>query len=176
MIKSNFVETWMATAITLAAFFPVVALAAVQVKLAVDESSVPARLYVTSNDAQCPGGPSDCIEVPRGSSDNLFFDLDNACKAGGPAYKLQQFRIAMAQKQWPSGSNPLPDYVASDFGADAYSGIINLYDGNNQLKDDRIKFKDNNEKPYTVFYEILAVACNGGGEARLDPSIRNTGK
>jgi hypothetical protein len=176
MTRKTNMKTWVAAAAVVAASFPAMALAAIHVKLAVDASSSPARLYVTSNDAQCPGGPSDCIQVPKGGSDNLFFDLDNACHADGPDYKLQQFRIAEAPKQWPSPGNPLPAHMAADFGADANSGVIDLSAGTNQLKDDRIKFKDDNSTAYEVFYEIVAVGCSGAGEARLDPSIKNTGR
>ena len=135
---------WLAVAAMAITCFPVAALAAIQVKLAVNDDS---SLYVSSNPDQCAGGPVDCIDVVKGSSPNIFFDLDKACKNGGPAYRLTQFRIAMASKQWPSPNKPLPQNVASDFYADPNTGVIDLTGGDggrNSLKDDRIKFKDQN--------------------------------
>lgn len=158
------------------ACFPALALAAIHVDLAVDTTTAPPGLQVIANDAQCPGGALDCIQVSKGDSPNLYFDLAKACQSGGPAYKLAQFRIAMAEKQWPTGSNPLPADAADDFNADPDSGFINLTGGSNELKDDRIKFKDKNSSAYTVFYEITAQECSGDGEIKLDPSIINTGK
>ena len=70
---------------------PGFALAAVHVELAVDGTTSPPSLYVILNDSRCPGGPIDCIEVKKGSSPNLLFDLDDSCKAGGPEYRLSQF-------------------------------------------------------------------------------------
>jgi len=178
-MKTNKNSTpWIAVAALAVACFPLAASAAVQVKLAVNDDT---SLYVTSNDSQCAGGPIDCIDVAKGSSPNLFFDLDNACKSGGPAYRLTQIRIAMASKDWPTSTNPLPQYVVDDFYADPNTGVIDLVGGdggNNSLKDDRIKLKDNNQhtNPYTVFYEITAQQCNGTGEIFLDPSVKNGGK
>jgi hypothetical protein len=155
--------------------FPGMAMAA-HVELAVDSTTAPPRLYVILNDSKCPGGADDCIEVARGSSHNLFFDLDNSCKASGPEYKLQQFRIAMSSKNWPTSGNPLPAHVVDDFDADPNTGYVNLAGGDNQLKDERIKLRDMNSSAYEVFYEITAVSCTGNGEIKLDPTIRNTGK
>lgn len=162
-----------------ALFLPAAAYAAIHVKLAVNFDSNPPSLIVVSNDSRCTDGPEDCIEVSRGSSPNIFFDLDKACGEGGPNYELQQIRIAMAEKYWPSGDNPLPQYVADDFYADPYNGVIDLVggdDGKNSLKGDRIKLKDNNSSAYTVFYEITARQCDGDGFITLDPAVNNNGK
>lgn len=155
---------------------PAAANAAIHIKLAVDSDT---RLVVTENDSPCANGPIDCIEVAKGTSPNLFFDLENACKSNGPQYRLARIRIAMAEKDWPGRSNPLPHHVADDFYADRYNGVIDLIYGNggsNDLKNDRIKLKDKNDTAYTVYYEIAAQQCNGSGVILLDPSVRNGGK
>ena len=162
--------------LVLGAFIPNLALAAVHVELAVDNTSSPARLYVILNDSQCPGGPADCIEVKKGDSPNLYFDLDDSCKASGPEYQLHQFRIAMQPKAWPSPENPLPAYAAQDFNADPNSGYVDFNAGRNSLKPERMKLKDSNSQAYEVHYEITAIGCNGEEPIRLDPSVRNTGK
>jgi len=169
---------WIAAAAFAVACFPLAAMAAIHVKLAVNDDT---SLSVSSSSSPCQGEPIDVICVAKGSSPNLFFELDNACEAGGPQYGLEQIRIAMAPKQWPSSSNPLPQYVVGDFNADPDSGVINLASGNgsdNSKSSSRIKFKDKNQhtEPYTVFYEITAQQCNGSGTIVLDPSVRNGGK
>lgn len=178
MMKNNHMMNYRMLVVVVAVvwWFPALALAAVHVDLAVDTGTTPPSLQVTGNDAQCPAGPLDCIRVSKGDSPNLYFDLAKACQSGGPAYKLAQFRIAMAEKQWPSSSNPLPSDAADDFNADPYSGVVDLASSSNGLSDARIKFKDKNSSAYTVFYEITAKECNGEGEIKLDPSITNTGK
>lgn len=165
-------SAWLVTITTLAVCFPVLAQAAIHIELAVADRA----LYVSSNDARCPGGRIDCIEPMKGDEPDLFFDLDKACKSGGPQYKLNQFRIGMKEKQWPTAENPLPDYVAKDFLADPNTGIVDLTAGQNQLKDDRIKLKDSNSSAYTVYYEVQALPCSGGDAIVLDPAVRNTGK
>jgi len=163
---------WLVSIITLTACFPALALAAIHVDLGVSGDA----LFVASNDSRCEDARIDCIAVKKGDEPDLFFDLDKACKSGGPSYKLSQIRIAMASKRWPSPDNPLPANVAADFSADPNTGIIDLSAGNNQLKDDRIKLKDKNSGAYTVYYEIQATSCEGSGAIVLDPAIRNTGK
>ena len=176
-MKTNKNSTpWMVVAALAAACFPLAAMAAIHVKLAVNNDT---SLYVTANDSQCADGPADCVEVAKGSSPNLFFELDNACQSGGPQYGLEQIRIAMASKDWPTSANPLPQYVADDFNADPNSGVIDLKPDNasdNSQSQNRIKFKDKNSQAYTVFYEITARQCNGSGEIFLDPSVKNGGK
>ena len=179
-MKSKTVKSWRMAAVIAASMgvscFPGMAMAAVHVELAVDGTTAPPRLYVILNDSKCRGGADDCIEVAKGSSHNLFFDLDDSCKASGPEYRLAQFRIAMNSKDWPTSGNPLPPHVANDFDADPNTGFVNLASGENQLKDERIKLRDKNSSAYEVFYEITAVSCTGSGEIKLDPTIRNGGK
>ena len=156
--------------------FPAVVTAAIHVELEVSGGT---SLVATANDSQCTDGPIDCIDVVKGSSPNLYFDLDNACKPDGPDYQLVQIRIAMSEKDWPTTSNPLPDDVAEDFYADRDTGIVDLAGGNhgwNDLSKSRIKLKDKNSGAYTVFYEITARQCTGDGTIMLDPMVRNGGK
>ena len=157
---------------TFTAFVPALAVAAIHVELGVANMA----LYVIDNDARCPDAEIDCIQTTRGDEPDIFFDLDKACKPDGPQYKLSQFRIAMAEKQWPNPDFPLPGYAARDFNADPNTGVVDLSAGNNQLKDDRIKLKDSNSDVYTVYYEVQAVPCAGGDPIVLDPAVRNTGK
>ncbi len=160
--------------------YPAAAMAAIHIKLKLNTETNPPTLEVSSNPARCSGGPLDCIQVPKDSWHNLFFELDNACEPEGPQYKLSSFQIAMKDKDWPTASNPLPDFAADDFDADPNSGYINLGAAGNEKSNDRIKFKDKNKGdkdkgPYSVFYEITAKQCNAAGEAKLDPVIKNGG-
>jgi hypothetical protein len=157
-------------------FLSQVAVAAIQVELVVDTSTAPPTLQVVSNSSQCKGGPLDCIEVAKFTKPNIRFLLEDACEPDGPEYKLQQIRIGMVDKVWPTAANPLWDAVASDFNADADTGVIDLTAGKNKLGDDRIKFKNKNSADYMVFYEITAQECTGAGTITLDPRIRNYGK
>ena len=154
--------------------FPTLAVAAVQVELEVDGS----KLVVTRNTAQCPGGPIDCIEVKRGSNPHLYFNLKRACKNNGPVYKLKAFRIGMKNKVWPTPSNRLTEEVAEDFGAGRGTGYIDFTKNNNQLTDGKMKLKDHNRNPATVFYEVTAAHCTDmtAPDIHLDPQIKNGGR
>jgi hypothetical protein len=105
----------------------------------------------------------------------MFFDLDKACKQNGPNYKLSAFRLANANKEWPTADKPLRDEIVKDFNADPTTGYIKWDSNDNTLSDERIKLKNKNIKAYSVYYEITAVGCNGSGEIKLDPVIRNGG-
>ena len=62
---------WIKFTVALLAFgFSTLAMAAVQVDLAVQGS----KLVVTGNNAQCSGGPVDCIDVAKATKPNLFFN------------------------------------------------------------------------------------------------------
>jgi hypothetical protein len=154
--------------------FSPAARAATHVELDTSPQGNPTALEVVENDSQCAGEPIDCIEVPKGSWHNLFFDLDKACQPGGPKYKLSAFRLANADKEWPTAAKPLEAKILKDFNADPNTGYI-IWNADNDLKDSRIKLKDNNSDAYEVFYEVTATECNGTGEIKLDPAIRNGG-
>jgi hypothetical protein len=160
---------------------PALSLAAVRIELEVVETTTPAELAIVENNAKCSLSEPDCIEVSRGSSPNMFFDLDTACESPGAKYKLTEIRIAMEDKGWPTPSNPLPADVAEDYLADPETGIIDL-SGNhgrrNKLDDYRIKLKNMNNNPSTVYYEITAEHCTDSSKPaiKLDPRIRNLGK
>jgi hypothetical protein len=156
--------------------FSPIATAAVQLELVVNTSTAPPTLEVVSNSSQCAGGPLDCIAVAKYTKPNIRFLLEDACKADGPEYKLQQIRIGMVHKVWPSAANPLWADVVDDFHASATTGIIDLDYGKNKLDDDRIKFKNKNSFEYMVFYEITAMHCTASDIITLDPRIRNYGK
>jgi hypothetical protein len=58
-------------------------------------------------------------------------------------------------------------------------GNIDLINGNNKknkISKSRIKFKNKNSLPYTVYYTITAQQCNGANTIELDPKIQNLGK
>jgi len=156
--------------------FSQIAVAAIQVELVVDTSTTPPTLQVVSNSSACAGGPVDCIAVAKFTKPNIRFLLEDACDPAGPQYKLQQIRIGMVDKVWPSVGNPLWAAVASDFNASATTGIVDLSAGKNKLADDRIKFKNKNSADYMLFYEITAKQCAGTGMIALDPRIRNYGR
>jgi hypothetical protein len=153
--------------------FSTLAVAAVQVDLELDGS----RLVVTSNSAQCSGGPIDCIDVKHGTNPHLFFNLRGACGNSGPDYQLAAFRIGMQNKVWPTPAKPLPDHVAQDFNANPQTGYVNLSHGDNQLRPDKIKLKDYNKTAYTVYYDVTVSHCTNmtADDIHLDPQIRNGG-
>lgn len=156
--------------------FPAVAMAAIHIKLKVNTQNNPPTLEVIENDAKCADGKIDCIEVPKGSWHNLFFDLDKACNQDGPQYKLSAFRLAEASKDWPTPAKPLKQAIVDDFDADPTTGYIKWDLSRNSLSESRIKLLDNNADAYSVYYEITATQCVGTGEAKLDPVIKNGGR
>ena len=140
----------------------------------VDLEAQNGALVVTRNNAQCPGGPIDCIEVKHGTQPHLFFTLKDAC--GLTDYKLTKFRIAEADKQWPSSQNPLSVQIADDFCAVADSGYVHFEICGNDLKNGKMKIKDHNRSVTSVYYEITAVNCsNPNDKIYLDPRIENGG-
>ena len=167
-------ESWLVAFLGLC--FSQVAVAAIQVELVVDTSTTPPTLQVVSNSSACAGEPLDCISVAKFTKPNIRFLLEDACESDGPQYKLQQIKIGMIDKVWPSIGNPLWAAVASDFNASATTGIVDLSAGKNKLADDRIKFKNKNTADYMVFYEIMAQQCAGSDKITLDPRIRNYGR
>ena len=170
-IKST---VWVRFVLVLTALgFSTLATAAVQVDLAVNGS----ELVVTGNNAQCVGGPIDCIEVKQGTNPHMFFNLNGACGNNGPAYKLTAFRIGLQNKVWPTSSNPLPSNIARDFGADPNTGYANLGQDDNALRDNKIKLKNHNSSAYMVYYEVTAAHCTDmtAPKIYLDPQIKNGG-
>jgi len=155
--------------------FPALTMAATHVELEASPQSNPTSLGVIDNDSQCTGSDKTCIDVPHGSSANMFFDLDKACKQGGPNYKLSAFRLAEAHKVWPTPEKPLKQEIADDFNVDRTTGYIKWDANDNTLSDERIKLKNKNIKAYSVYYEVTATQCDGSGEIKLDPVIKNGG-
>jgi len=155
--------------------FSLPAVAAVNVELEVDSSATPPVLVVTKNNAQCAGGPIECIEVEQGTNPHMFFTLKKACN--GVDYKLSKFRIAEKNKQWPTPSNPLPLPVSKDFCADRNTGYVDFRYCNNSLADNEMKLKNFNSKAADVFYEVTATHCDNDEEKiYLDPQIKNGGR
>jgi len=149
-------------------------LAAVNVELEVQVQGGTKVLVVTQNNAQCQGGPIDCIEVASGTQPHLFFNLKGACN--GVDYRLTAFRIAQRNKQWPTPANPLQLSTAEDFCADEESGYVDFMACRNDLKSDKMKLKDYNRNAETVYYEITAANCaNPADKIFLDPQIKNGG-
>ena len=174
-------KKWPQLAIVLSfAFVPHLAVAAIDVDLAVNTNLSPPILEIVGNSSKCPDRGLDCIEVAKYSQPNIRFNLEDACDtaSSGPEYKLQEIRISMVDKVWPSSAFPLPPDVASDFNADGATGLVDLNAGKNKRTDDRIKFKNKNSKEYTIFFEITAQHCTNAAmpAIKLDPSIRNLGK
>lgn len=137
-------------------------------------------LEVTSNNSSCDGVPTNpCIKVDGGRSPFIKFRLAGACTTGdNKDYKLTGARITLIEKMWPSASNPLNELVAKDFKADPETGEIK-FGGNNEKKEDLLKFKNRNSHGYTVYYEVSAEPCAAGSDLDdifLDPEIRNKGR
>jgi hypothetical protein len=156
-------------------------IAAVNVDLELDDPTTPTALVITANNSKCDGpiGPIlDCIKVAVGTKPHLFFKLKNACKKGGPQYKLSSFKVTQINKVWPTVLNPLNSWVANDFYADPKTGLVDFSAGYNKLKADgsMMKLKNFNSHEYTVFYEISAKHCDATEpDIFLDPEVRNKG-
>ncbi len=169
--KVNWVRAgafWIAVAVT------PLATAAVNVELELDNKDNPQALVVTKNNAQCPGGPIDCIVVKKGTKPHMFFALKKACN--GVNYKLTKFRITQTNKQWPTSQNPMDVNVAKDFCADRNTGYVDFRYCNNDLKDGKMKLKNFNQKKAEIYYEVTAASCsNPNKKIKLDPLIRNKG-
>jgi hypothetical protein len=155
-------------------------ISAVNVELALDNPKDPTVLVITKNSSQCDGTILECIQVALNTNPHLFFELKNACKVGGPQYKLSSFRVTQVNKVWPTKANPLNSWVANDFYADPITGLVDFSAGNNELKADgsKMKLKNFNSHEYTVFYKISAKHCTDPtkDDIFLDPAIRNKGK
>jgi hypothetical protein len=150
------------------------ALAAVNIELEVQNRDGSNVLVVTRNNAQCSGGPIDCIEVKEGTQPHMNFTLKGACNSVD--YALTAFRISPVNKQWPTPDKPLKTTTAEDFCADSESGYIDFMACNNSLSDKKMKLKNFNRFTENVFYEITAANCeNPAEEIFLDPQIRNKG-
>lgn len=148
--------------------------AAVNVELKVDDENNPQALVVSKNNAQCAGGPLDCIEVKPGTNPHMFFTLKKAC--AGVNYRLASFRITQTDKKWPTPEDPMDAAVAKDFCADRTSGYVDFNYCRNDLQKGQMKLKNFNEHAGDVFYEVTAVRCdNPSYKIVLDPRIKNGG-
>ncbi|MDH3787426.1 MAG: hypothetical protein OES53_02570 [Xanthomonadales bacterium] len=147
---------------------------AVNVTLEVDESVNPPSLYVVNNNAQCAGGPIDCIEVESGSQPHMMFKLLRACQPGGPLWGLSGFYVMEEEKNWPA---PLDSGTAGEFCANSGTGKVDMNSCGNNQRDDQLKIKNYNRTPGTVYYMVEAKHCTDSGRSpiHLDPEIRNRG-
>ena len=161
---------------------------AAYVDLKVTGTGANTKLEIKASEVKC-GSDKNCIKTTKGQSLDLDFRLKDACKSGGPAYKLNAMQFSQIQSQ-PDSGNPrsvkkafnyyiLPAIVTSDFDTDAKGNVIwdNTSRNNNKLHDDKIKIKDKNQGKYVVYFNIEAVPCGTGGGASiwLDPRFENTG-
>ena len=173
-MKTNHNSKLRATLLILAAGCSVNAWSAVNIELEVQDQGGSPALVVTKNNAQCPGGPIDCIEVKEGTQPHLYFTLKGGCDSTG--YGLTAFRITQTNKQWPTPANPLKLEIAEDFCADEESGYVDFMACMNELRADKMKLKDFNRFVEDVFYEVTAANCSDpSDEIFLDPQIKNKG-
>jgi len=148
--------------------------AAVNVALEVDDSVNPPVLVVVNNNARCPGGPIDCIEVQSGEQPHMFFSLNRACQPGGSEWGLSRFYVMEYEKTWPA---PLTTEVADEFCANPDTGEVYLSRCQNQARDNQLKIKNFNRSEGSVYYMVEAQHCTDPGRRPigLDPEIRNRG-
>ncbi len=163
-----------AALLILAAGTSVNAWSAVNVELEVQNQGGSTVLVVTKNNAQCQGGPIDCIEVAAGTQPHLYFTLKGGCASSG--YGLTAFRITQTDKQWPTPQRPLKLEIAEDFCAGEESGYVDFMACQNELRPDKMKLKDFNRFVENVYYEVTAANCTDpSDEIFLDPQIKNKG-
>lgn len=158
------------------------------VDLVITGSGDATKLEIDANDMKC-GSDTDCIKTQKGHALDIDFRLKNACKDGGPPYRLSGMQLSLIKRQPQSagsstmvkafGRYVMPAVVAGDFDTEA-NGTVK-WTGGNDLKDDKIKIKNKNDGEYVVFYMIEASKCPGSVTPGpdiiyLDPRIENTGK
>jgi hypothetical protein len=148
--------------------------AAVNVTLEVDDSVNPPQLVVVNNNAQCSGGPIDCIEVAHGDQPHMFFRLNRACQPGGPEWGLSRFYVMQYEKNWPAA---LPSDIAQEFCANERTGEVSSSRCDNQARDNQLQIKNYNRSSRSVYYMVEAKHCTDSSRAPigLDPEIRNRG-
>lgn len=161
------------------------------VDLQVTGTGVNTKLKMGGSNVYCSLPKKNCIVTKKGAELDLDFKLFQACKSGGPKYKLSGMQLSMIQRI-PDPANPgqmikafgvynLPAIVMRDFDAVANGTIKwgNTSGNNNKLQDDKIKIKDKNKGEYVVFFQIEASKCDaaspGPDTIYLDPRIENTG-
>lgn len=153
------------------------------IDLEVSTSGGETKLEIVANEVAC-GNDKTCIRTNRGQQQDLDFRLKQACKEGGPEYRLSAMQFSMIQREPASdgsgrmvkafGAYNVPAVVTSDFGTDAKGNV--LWAGPNRLSDDMIKLKNRNSAEYVVFFEIEATRCDDPSEViYLDPRVENTG-
>jgi len=150
----------------------------VELEVELDNAGNAVALRMISNNEKCSNAEPECVLISKGSSPNMFFDLDDACETGAKEYKLTAMRISMTHKVWPTCAAPLPDDVAYDFLADPHDGFINFRERGNYVRDDRIKLRNKNRTATDVHYEIIASHCTDAAkpDIKYDPRIRNLGQ
>jgi len=144
------------------------------IHLTVDSSG--SATVLTTSSKHCPSSPDEngCIKVAHGSAATIHFVLpaSQRCGTGTPQghWAVSGVQLTMQDKSW--GVQRLPDYVASDFNADADSGWIN-----DVVSSASISITDENTKAYDVWYRVQASCSQTGVDPiYLDPRVRNTGR
>jgi hypothetical protein len=139
------------------------------IDLAVKESGGVAEVVFLNS--ACPNGQRGCIEMPRGQSNWISWELDLASQQAG--WSLESLYFGTADKQIGN----LKDCTLSAFGLteeDQRTGLASTAEifGNGK----RLRIWDENDQECVTHYTINAVNTGSGQTAKSDPLINNRGR
>jgi len=180
--------------VTLRAIVPMVFLAASSsvsgafIDLKVSATGGDTVLEIDKNPISCHNDKN-CIETNRGQKLDLDFRLTQACQPNGPEYRLTGMQFSMIQSEPDGSGNPvkafgkyvLPAIVTRDFDLDTQGKVLwkssDYPNRRNQINDQLINLKNENEGVYVVFFKVEATHCTDSSNIiYLDPRVENTGK
>jgi hypothetical protein len=145
------------------------------VRLEVLTDSLGNEHLVVVEPPQCTLNPTEkgCITVPSGKVGVITFKLKDAkgpnCQGAAPVnWRLDGIQLSMKAKDT---SGTVTVAVQNDFGTDAQGNVLNPeFPGGPNMK-----FEDQNDKAYKVWYTVSAVSCANGDVITTDPWIENKG-
>ena len=127
------------------------------------------------DNSECPASPQDkgCIEVLRGNSPMISWELDSASNQD---WKLTKLQFSPDGQHWGDANYKLDSCTAEAFGlseAERISGIASSAEvvANGRL----LKIRDTNRGACTTYYKLFAEPRAGGAEINSDPVIKNRG-
>jgi hypothetical protein len=127
------------------------------------------------DNSECPASLQDngCIEVLRGKSPMISWELESASNED---WKLTRLQFSPDGQHWGDANYKLETCTSDAFGlsdADRTSGEASTAEvvANGRL----LKIRDTNRKACTTYYKLFAEPRDGGAEINSDPVIKNRG-
>ena len=125
------------------------------------------------DNSECPASPQDkgCIEVLRGKSPMISWELDSASNQD---WKLTRLQFSNDGQHW--GDNPLQDCTMVAFGLKDNDKVTGIASTASVVANGRLlKIRDINREACTTYYKLFAEPRDGGAEINSDPVIKNRG-